>query len=747
MALAVPAVAQTTATGTPSGYSDIIVTAQRRAERLSDVGITIVAATGEQLQSAGVTEVVDLPKIAPGLTTGTTYAGFPVFSMRGVNFNAAQIATPPAVSVYVDEAALPYAPMTAGMMFDLERVEILKGPQGTLYGQNATGGSINLIAAKPTERLSAGFSGEVNHFGQVMVEGFVSGPLSDSLRARVAATTTQGGAWQRGYYLGTREIGDQNRASGRLLLDWTPGERVKFALHIGANYDHGESQQAQLHLVAPIIPAAAAPGLIGYPLPRGNRDADVDSDYDFHQRNRQFNAALRADFELNDHMTLTSLTSYVNTKVYQPRDYDGTVLVLARGTTGGTIETIFQEVRLSGEMPDAGVRYIVGANYQYDDIFDHVTAEYGFSSLPAGTRPDWKFDLSNRAAGVFGNVDVDLSRNVALTAGIRYTDSRQTVDGCLEGNVLMAAVQGTIAGMSRPGVENAYFSARCLVVNDIGPNADYLPTTTAHAQNEDNLSWRLGINIKPDDDTLVYGLVSRGYKSGTYPLTGVLLASQVRDLKQEELTSYELGGKFSLFDRKLQMNLSIFYYDYKDKQFYTYVPVPAIGSVSTLINIPRSEDYGFDAEIVVRPFEGLTLRGGVTYVQTEVRAYRGFNSLGQVVDFGRREFNFAPPWSGTFDAEYRAPLSSGLSGYLGIGGTFSSRTFADLGESAVTRIPARAVLDARIGVEAGAGWRIGLFARNFTDEDYWQSVAYSADNLDRFAGLPRTFGVTAGYRF
>ena len=127
-----------------TGLRDIIVTAQRREQKLNDVGITIVAATGEQLADAGVRSVMDLPRIAPGLTTGTVTAGYPVYSLRGVNFNAGQVAAPPAVSTYIDEAPLPYATMTPNMFFDIERVEVLKGPQGTLFGRNTEGGAISI---------------------------------------------------------------------------------------------------------------------------------------------------------------------------------------------------------------------------------------------------------------------------------------------------------------------------------------------------------------------------------------------------------------------------------------------------------------------------------------------------------------------------------------------------------------------------------------------------------------------------
>ena len=145
---------------------EIIVTAQKREERLSDVPVSVVAATAETLQASGVIDATDLGAVVPGFTASTSVFGPPVFSLRGVNFNSFQASAPPTVSSYIDEASIPYPIMGQALFLDVERVEVLKGPQGTLFGQNATGGSINVIAAKPTYSLEAGFRVDVNHWGE-----------------------------------------------------------------------------------------------------------------------------------------------------------------------------------------------------------------------------------------------------------------------------------------------------------------------------------------------------------------------------------------------------------------------------------------------------------------------------------------------------------------------------------------------------------------------------------------------------
>ncbi|SEH19223.1 Outer membrane receptor proteins, mostly Fe transport [Sphingopyxis sp. YR583] len=723
---------------TDRANAEIVVTAQKREQRLSDVGITITVLGDEQLKTSGINDVIDLPKITPGLSTGLAYTGYPVFSIRGVNFNSGQLATPPAVSFYVDEVPIPYAPQAANMLFDLERVEVLKGPQGTLFGQNSTGGSINVIAAKPTDYLTGGFNAEVNNFGQVIFGAHVSGPLTDTLRARLAVNTTQFGAWQRGYFLNDQKNGDSNKLSGRLLLDWTPTERLTVGVNLTGWYDHGELQQPQLALLAPAVPAATLPALIGYPLPTSARDADFDLGFDTHKKNRQLLAALRVNYELSDAINLTSLSSYISTKIDQPQDFDGVALSVIPGLAEGTIKTVSQELRLSGMFAGDRGSFVVGGNYLKNKIFDRVVYyQEAYSGLPYGTILDGPYNLTDRALGVYGNVDFEVVPQITLTGGIRYTTTKQTVNGCTTGNALAAGTLGFLAGLGNPAASAAYVPGGCLT---IGPAPGFLPEPTILEQKQHNVSWRAGINFKPTDDSLIYGLVSRGFKSGTFPITAILLSSQTRNLSQEKLTAYEAGAKLSLFDRRMQLNVAAFYYDYRDKQFFTLVPVPFIGVSGTLVNIPKSKAKGIDGDVTIRPVEGLTLRGGITYIDTKVGTYSGFNSAGTPVDFTGSEFNFAPPISANFDVEYRGEMSPGLEGYAGVGGLVNSRTFADLGEPDRQRIPAYTTLDARVGVESEKGWGAGLFVRNLTNKYYWTTVNYTGDTLTKYAGMPRTFG-------
>ena len=734
-----------------SDGSEIVVTAQKREQRLNDVGLTVVAATGLQLQSAGVHDVASLTKIVSGFTSTETPYGTPVFSMRGVNFNSGQLSSQPAVSTYLDEAALPYPIMSQGLLLDVERVEALKGPQGTLFGQNATGGSINIIAAKPTDTLQAGFRTSVNQFGQVAADGYVSGPLSDTLRARLAATTTQFGAWQKCYFGCTRKNGDANKGAARLLVAWTPTERIKIGLNLNANYDHGDKQAGQLSLVRIQVPGAELPGLATYPLPpHNNRAADLDQTIDMRRRNRMYQTVLRADVELNDNITLTSLTNYIDVKQFTRDDDDTTALRIDVTTAEGRIKSFNQEVRVSGSFPDQGLNLLLGANYQRDRIHEGgINTLDAYSGLPPGTDFDVKFLTRYRTMGLFGSADWEISPGLTLTGGARYTSVREGISGCLRdsGSGASAAFFGFLSNVFRGplGPTNAFVPGGCATLDDrpilIGTPEYLLPYSADLTQKEHSVSWRAGVNYKPSRDSLLYGLVSRGYKAGGFPAVRATNATQIVPVKQEQLTSYEIGVKTALLDRHVQFNAAVFYYDYKNKQFYTLFP-SILGVIQTNSNIPKSEEKGVDVDVTITPVEGLSLRGAVTYIDTKIKS-----NTGAAAGLRGKSFNYAPDWSGTFSADYRIPLSDGFTAVLSGSALYNSATNADLSGSPDYRIAAYTTFDASVGIESDRNWRASLWIRNLTNKYYWTNVTTPADALARFTGLPRTFGATFSVDF
>jgi len=250
------ALAQATGDSPPD---EIVVTAQKRAQSVNSVGMSINALKGDVLANRGVTDAQQLVKVVPGLTYQPSTQATPVYTLRGVGFFDSSLGSSPAVSVYVDEAPLPFPIMTAGAALDLERVEVLKGPQGTLFGQNSTGGAINYIAAKPTSTFATGADLSLNHFGQVDASGFASGPLSDTLKARVAIRAVEGGAWQKSKSRPDDKLGDANKLQGRLLLDWQATDRLKLGVNLNGFIDRSDVTAFQNYKITNNTPRDLTP--------------------------------------------------------------------------------------------------------------------------------------------------------------------------------------------------------------------------------------------------------------------------------------------------------------------------------------------------------------------------------------------------------------------------------------------------------------------------------------------------------
>jgi iron complex outermembrane receptor protein len=243
-AMAQPARAPTgTAQPAAATVQELVVTANKREQNINDVGMSVQAVTGDKLLQLGIYDTSDLQKIVPGFQATPTYYGTYVFTIRGIGFQDTSLAGSPTVSVYVDEFPLPFSVLTYGASLDLDRVEVLKGPQGTLFGMNATGGAINYIARKPTETFEAGVDASVGRFNDVDVTGFVSGPVVDTLQMRAALRINKSDAWQKGYLQQDgRYFGGKEFINGRVSAQWQPTKDFKAILSFNSWLDKGWTQ-------------------------------------------------------------------------------------------------------------------------------------------------------------------------------------------------------------------------------------------------------------------------------------------------------------------------------------------------------------------------------------------------------------------------------------------------------------------------------------------------------------------------
>ncbi len=728
-------------------YDEIIVTAQKRSQSINEVGLSISALSANTLENRGINDTSDLVSVVPGLTFTPTLSGPPVYTLRGVGFYESSLAAAPAVTVYVDEAPLAFPIMTQVGVLDLERVEVMKGPQGTLFGENSTGGAINYITAKPTDSFEAGVSMGFARFSQVDAKGFVSGPLSDTLRGRFAFRVVEGGAWQKSY---TRDdkLGDTSQQAGRILLDWTPTDRLTVGLNLTAWRDRSDYLANQLQAVECANPLNCP--FSNYPTaPQNARAADWTPTWPMRVRDDFRQATLRVDYELTNDVTLTSLTGYQHLKSEKYSDSDAMNIENLDTRNLGKIESFNQELRLSGET--GPVNWVAGAYYSHAKVFDefyYATETLSSSSpipgLPGFTSTSTPTETKLNTYAAFGNVDVSLTDQLSLVAGIRYTESKRDFGGCtrdLDGrfadiiNILQLSIFGSIP--------NPVAQGGCVVFDE-----NFVPGYVEQKLNENNVSWRTGLNWQLDNGTLLYGVVSKGYKSGSVPAVSSTSVVQFTPVPQESLLAYEVGIKAPLADDKLQLNASAFYYDYKDKQLRGRIDDMFFGLLETLVSIPKSRVWGLEGEITARPIDGLHLSGSITYMETEVRRFTGIDPTGTVTDFAGAEFPYSPKWQASFDAQYSWLIMDDKRAFVGGSLTHHSTSYSTIGAYTDFRIRPYTLIDLRAGIESEDGqWRISVWGKNITNKYYWNGVFQFIDTRFRLPARPATYGVTVGLNF
>ena len=798
---AVPARAQDAADAGASqpAEGEIIVTAQRRGESLNQIPMAVQAVTAETLKDLRVTDVRDLTTVAPSFTVSQSYQGVPTYTLRGIGFNTINLSSTSTVGTYVDEVAYAYPIMNTGPIMDLERVEVLKGPQGTLYGRNTTAGLINFITGKPTRDFTGSITADAGNYDTYNLGGHLSGPIGETLSARIAFRSENSDkGWQvsnsRDERLGkVKKLG----VRGSLAYDPADGTHVEASVTWWQNKSDTVAGQGIGFTPAtnPVTGTSLsrlfnAPGLAAYIAanqptrasqadwaPEAGRSADIGTGLGLsgplREDNEFWGFKLRIDQDLGDSAKFVSLSSYNYFKRDALSDWSGAPYEVLLQNTVGNIKSLAQELHVEGQ--SGMVDWLVGAYYAHDTILDSnrtmlgqnanvgLIRYYGLTLLgtpfnSGGYTPTQMSQafrtyedygrINTETWSVFANADWRLGDTLKLTTGVRYTEDKQKYNGCsrdFNGNMLPNVnVVNRFLFNTAYGVLAAPISqGQCNTFDPATGRFGAVDSTLA----EDNIAWRTALNWTPSPGTLLYASVSRGYKSGTTPINAASIARQNYPVKQEQLTAYELGTKLTLADRKVQANLSVFYYDYKDKQISTYFADPIYTALSRLDNVPKSKAYGAEAELTLRPVQGLTIVGNALWLKTRVDDYNGTNAAGQAQNFDGAGFIYSPHFQGSVTVAYDQPLTDtlNLAGALSLRYQSEANTiFEDL---PLYKIDPYAVVNGSIGVKSSAGWSLSIWGKNLFDKYYWSAVASNANVVVRFPNPPRTFGATLGFDF
>lgn len=594
-----------------TSIDDIVVTAQRRSQALLDVPLAISALNTETLTNKGITNSANLATAVPNLQVSSPYGNTqPNFSLRGISvaneYNANQ-ASP--VGVYIDDVYIASRTSQGMGLFDLDRVEVLRGPQGTLFGRNTTGGAINFITQRPdlsgTEgRVEAGYA----NFNTITAQGaFETTLVENELGVRAAVNYQKGDGQIENVASGGRDANSTDTLQGRLSVRWKPHDGpVDLNLRAYAGRDRGT--QAGVHgLTGP------ATGL-GFFEVNENRIGDNKTD--------AWGVALNAAVELSPTLTLTSITSVDGGKQNLQQAADGSPLDILDINWRSDFDQFSQELRVNYDTDT--IHAVVGAFYGTDKTETENLFNIGSALAPGVNGGFFQHYIQKRKSwAIFAQSDFQLTPKLVLTAGVRYTkDDAEYRDGYA---YLFA---GDVGGARTP-------IATTVPCPTPAGTCAYDPAARYNIDgNSDAVTGRLALSYTFDNGVLAYGSYSRGYRSGAFNGGGYTSSIGITYIAPEEVNAYEAGLKGRFLDNKLTLSSAIFYYDYSNQQVQDTRP----GPVSFLVNAPKSEVYGGEIEASYRATPDFRINGSLGLLKATYKdlTLQGTNLSGNDLPFAPR---------------------------------------------------------------------------------------------------------------
>lgn len=704
-----------------TGLEAIIVTAQRREESVQDVGISISVLAGDSLAEKSITHINDLQNATPSLQVEPAFGSSqPQFRLRGIGFIDYTSNNTSPVGVSLDGVAFALPIQTQGQLFDIDRVEVLRGPQGTLYGRNTTGGEINFISNQPTQDTHAGASLEYGTHNLVNAEAFVSGTVAPTLIGRLSVATEQGGAWQRDRTNGL-SLGDQDKVAVRGQLQWDPAEFLKFKL--GLHWSQDKSDEQGLYLLQPFsaglngptIPADTSRYATGWNLsPTFGKLIGLAPGSKPGLNNSNAGVDLTGDVDFG-FAKLTSISAYGKLVRREYGDWDATDFDDSDEFLNSDLNVFSEELRLASD-GKGPFNWVLGGIYTnvdlHEDFYSDLTNRLGGIALTT-------YEQTSNSVGVFAQGNYQFTDQWKLTLGVREDHESRELIGL---NTAFVGVLPTFTGaQSRSAQSN-------------------LP------------SGKLELDYKPVAGTLLYASVSRGVKSGGFTAHNTTAAAQVDPFYAERLTAYEIGVKSDIA-RTLRLNASTYYYRYRDQQILTKVFDTASQSYIGIFTNANSRISGAELEFDWLPISGLTISQYAGFVEGYYTSplFDGNPTPGHPLgtDFNGRPESI-PKWSYGGDAQYAYPVGRfKVTTELNYSFHDTYSQFFLLGSDDFT-VPKYWLANANLSLspDSGGPWTVGLWGRNIFNRSYQLTRNFFLPTSQvAAAGEPATFGVRFSYKY
>jgi iron complex outermembrane receptor protein len=742
---------------------EITVTAQKREESIQSVPISIVAISAAQLERSAVTDILGIASRTPTLQYSQAGGEAQIY-IRGVGSNLLAVGADPSVAIHLDGVYLGRPNMGLNQFLDVERVEVLRGPQGTLYGRNATGGSINILSKLPSQTpegyVLAGYGSD----NRIEVKGAYGGPITDKLSFRVAARHEEDDGYVEDLDpTGGDKLDDVDLWAGRVALRYED-ERIDAKLLVDwSDFNNGNTAVRPLDNLGAAILLGARP------------TASLLQEYNNLPTFMEWQTGgptLAVDFDVTEDIVLSSITSYKTFDMDFYFNTDGTEAAVTRTTETFDTKQFSQELRLAST-GDAPLQWIVGGYFLDEDKEGALglVRENLRNAVTGAPSPLGVFIIpaegDTKAYAAFAQASYQVTEQLKVTAGIRYSDEKKN-DANRQYNIFV----GPTATAAQVG--NGLFGGLNL--------ANFTPATSrVDSKSWDAVTPKFGIDFQATDDVLLYASATRGFKSGGYndyqPTNPVF--------NPEFIWSYEAGVKSDLADGKLRLNASAFYYDYSDLQVTTF-----FNSLTLVANAAQAEVKGIDLEMVAQPKEAVTLGAAVSLLDATYDQFSApygvcsplvladptcaGRTAGQVrlINAAGNRLNNAPEIKGNTFIEYAHDLGTG--GTLTMFGqvSYTDKIFFNAANDPNASQSSYTLVDARLTwAPNDSNFEVSIFGKNLWDKEYVHNVVqFTSTSLpppatalpnagvpvtDPFAigsalGYPgpgRQLGIEAKYRF
>jgi iron complex outermembrane receptor protein len=721
-----------------SGLEEVVVTAQRRSQSVQEVGVAITAISGDEMQALRIQQPLSLSTVSPSLSTmNATTDSTPLFLIRGIGLDDFNMNNSSGVGTYLDEVFASFPGFLTAAMYDVDRVEILEGPQGTLYGKNTAGGAINIISKRPTEQFEGYVDLDYNRWETTDATAAISGPLTDSVKARLAATATkQGEGYQTDIDTGAK-YGKLNRGGARALFDIRLADAASLLLNVHYVYDRSVPSSPSTPnvegLVPPNLPFPTA-GLLNSPA--GGTLVRVGG-LPLYKNERGDGAVATLNVRF-DGLTLTSISAFDEFFARSLDNYDGYPAADNNWTKNFQQQQFSEELRLASAT-GAFVDWIVGAEYAQNWFHCRDSLDWTFVYGLADSITDSgkaitaaNFIQTQQSTGLYAHAETHLSKRWSLVTGLRYSHDEAAFNGVtIDPTGLLTYAANNSTG---PIVPNTVLAA------------------LDQSRSSQNVSYRLEPEYRLTDKVLLYASVATAYKAGIFYGQPAQVGVDWGYVNPEHVLTTELGIKSRFLHDSLQLNAAVFDTDIHDRQSSLSLWAGPVGTqplIAGLGNVPRSRIDGVQSNIEWRPLAGLEVHLAATYLHarvTETLTNDNGLALFTPVAVGQM-LPDAPTFSGSWLVLYEHPVGGNVKMYAQANDHYTGAEHPYLADP--TTFGRGHSLGARIGVKNPAEhWDTSLWVTNLTDtRPLTYAYAGSEGQQSSYYQKPRSVGVNVNYTF